>query len=125
RSGRQPADGALGDMALPGMQAPNGSLAQALLQPIDQPRQLLRRGALVMSRIPCRRNAEALLVLGQALDGQYVHGRRLEAELGGELAAQAIETQADQLGDMLRVPARRREPQIERQRLPVDLEQQE
>ena len=61
--------------------------------------------------------AKPVLALGQALGNQHVHGRGLEAEVGLELAPQAMETQADQLGDMPGVPARRRQPQVQRHHL--------
>ena len=60
--------------------------------------------------------AEPVLALGQALGNQHMHGRGLEAEVRLELAPQAMEAQADQLGDVPGVPARRGEPQVERAR---------
>ena len=59
------------------------------------------------------------------LGDQHVHGRRLEAEVRLQRAPQAIEPEADQLGDVLRVPARRGEPDVQRLHLPVHLEQHE
>ena len=97
-------------MALPGMQLAHGASAQALLQPVDQPRQLLGRDVGFA-------DGKSVLALSQALGNQHVHGRRLEAEVGFELAPQTMETQADQLGDMPGIPARCRQPQVQRHHL--------
>jgi len=78
------------------MQLSHGIPAQALLQPVEQPRQLLRRGSVFMK-------TKARLAFGQALGIAHVHGRGLKAEVGIELVAETIEAQTDQLGDMLRI----------------------
>jgi len=97
-------------MALPGMQLPHGAYAKALLQPVDQPRQLLGRDVGFA-------DGKSVLALSQALGNQHVHGRRLEAEVGFELAPETMETQADQLGDMPGIPARCRQLQVQRHHL--------
>ena len=105
-------------MALVRMEPAHGAGSQPLLQAVDQPGERLGRGA--ASSRPSR-----VLALGQRLGDQHVHGRRLEAEVRLQASPQAIEAQADQLGDVLRVPARRGEPDVQRLHLPVHLEQQE
>ena len=102
-------------MALVGMELANGAGAQPLLQTVDEPGEAIGRGARLV-------HAEPLLPLGQGLGGKHVHGRSLEAEIGIEALAEAVEAQRDQAGDMLGVPARRGEPEVERLHLAIMLE---
>src|SRR5262245_23133955 len=87
------------------MMLSNGIPAEALLQPVDQPHQLVRRGTVFM-------NTQGSLPFGQALGIAHVHGRGLKAEVRLELVAQTIKTQTDQLGDMLRIATGRRKPKL-------------
>src|SRR5262249_29959844 len=85
--------GALGRVALAGKKLPHGASAQALLQPVDQPRQLPRRGLIFVK-------TEGGLALGQALGIEHVHGRGLEAEVRLKLAAETMKAQIDELSHM-------------------------
>ena len=97
-----------------GMEPAHGAGAQALLQAVDQPGQRLRRGARLV-------DAEPALALGQGLGDEHMHGRRLEAESASSSSPRRSRRRRDQLGDVLGVPARRGEPEIQRQHLPVRL----
>ena len=70
-------------------------------------------------------NGKRILLLSHVLGGQDMDGHCLEAEVRSELTAEAVQTQADQLGDMLRIPTRRGESQIQRYSFAIQLEQQQ
>jgi hypothetical protein len=108
----------LGDVAVIGMELADGALPQPLVQPIDELGQAVARSGFLAHREP-------RLPVRQRLGHQHVDGGRLEAELGVELAAQAIEAQGDKAGDMLGVPGRRGEAKIYRNNIPIHPEQQE
>ena len=97
---------------------PNSASAKTLLKPVNQAGKLLRRVIL-------RGDGKIGLLLGHVFGGQDMYGRCLEAEIRLEHGLEAIETQADELRDMLRVAARCSKSQIQRYRLPVHFEQQQ
>src|SRR5215467_2853123 len=98
--------GALRRVARAGIELPHGTPAQALLQPVDEPCQLLRRGAVFVK-------TKEDLAFGQALGIEHVHGGGLEAEVHLERAAKTVEAQTDELGDMLGIATRCRESQLQ------------
>ena len=108
-------DGALGNMALVRMQPANGAGAQPLLQAVDELGEAFRRGPLLV-------RAEPLLPFGKRLGGKHVHSRGLETEIRFEVIAETVEAQGDEAGDMLGVPARRGEPEVERLHAAIMLE---
>ena len=97
---------------------PDSDGAKELLQPVNQAGKLLWRVML------CG-DSEIVLVRGHVFGGQDMYGRCFEAEIRLERGLEAIETQADQLRDMLRVPTWCSKTQIQRYRLPIHFKQQQ
>ena len=111
------ADGAFGDVTLVGAEAVHGAGAQTLLQAVDE----LGQG---LGRRTCRVHRQRRLPFRQGLRRQHMDGGGLETELGIEHAAQTIEAQRDQAGDVAGVTTGRGEADVDRASLAIDAEEQ-